>query len=98
MAAGVFALIARLLGISPDVAKLIATLIAIAVALGSTWGGYEYIKHRGADEVRDQIEKGNTDAILKAIEASRSFDDCIAAGGVWDFRRQRCAGATHGAR
>lgn len=94
----VIALIARLLGVSPATAQVIATIVAIAVALGSAWGGYEYIKHRGAEEVRDQIEKGNTDAILKAIEASRSFDDCIAAGGVWDFRRQRCSSAALGPR
>jgi hypothetical protein len=97
MATGIFALAARLLGISPDVAKVIAILIGIAVALGSAWGGYELIKHRGAEEVRTQIQKENADAILKAIEASRSFDDCIAAGGVWDFRHQRCASAAPGA-
>lgn len=98
MATGIFALVARLFGISPDVAKVIAILIAIAAALGSAWGGYEYIKHRGAQEARIQIERENADATVKAIEASRSFDDCVAAGGVWDFRRQRCAGATGSAR
>ena len=98
MATGVFVLIARLFGISPATAQVIAVLIAIAVALGSAWGGYEYVKHRGAEEVRDQIEQENTDAILKAIETSRSFDDCIAAGGVWDFRRQRCSSAALGNR
>ncbi|MFC3206102.1 hypothetical protein [Aquamicrobium soli] len=98
MATGIFAFAARLLGISPDVVKVIATLIAIAVALGSAWGGYELIKHRGAEEVRSQIQKENADAMVKGIDAGRSFDDCVAAGGVYDFRRQRCAGATPGAR
>lgn len=98
MATGIFAVAARLLGISPDVAKLIGILIAIAVALGSAWGGYTYIKHRGAQEVRAQIQKENADAMVKGIDAGRSFDDCIAAGGVYDFRRQRCAGAAPGAR
>jgi hypothetical protein len=87
------ALISRLFGVSPAVANTIAIMTAITVALGSAWGGYELIKHRGAEETRGQIEKENSDAIPKGIEASRSFDDCVAAGGVWDFRRQRCASA-----
>lgn len=98
MATGIFALAARMLGISPDVSKLVAILLGIAVALGSAWGGYELIKHRGAEEVRSQIQKENADAMVKGIEAGRSFDDCVAAGGVWDFRRQRCAGVAPGAR
>jgi hypothetical protein len=98
MPTGVFALIARLFGVSPAAAQMISILVAIAVALGSAWGGYEYIKHRGAEEVRGQIEKENADAIVKGIETSRSFDDCIAAGGVWDFRRQRCSSPTLGHR
>ena len=87
----ILALAVRALGITPAVAQVVAILIAIAVALGSAWAGYAYIKHRGAEEERARAERENTDAILKAIEASRSFDDCVSAGGVWDFRRQRCA-------
>jgi len=98
MATGILAVIARLLGVSPDVVKLIAIVIAIAVALGSAWGGYAYIKHRGAEEVRTQIQKENTDAIKHGFDARLSFDECLAAGGVYDFRHQRCAGASDGAR
>lgn len=98
MATGIFAVAARLLGISPDAAKAIATLIAIAVALGSAWGGYAYIKHLGRQEVRAQIQKENADAMVKGIDAGRSFDDCASAGGVYDFRRQRCASPSNGAR
>ena len=98
MATGIFALAARLLGISPDIAKLIAILIAIAVALGSAWGGYAYIKHLGQQEARDQIQKENTDAIKRGFDARLSFDDCLAAGGVYDFRRQRCTSHENGAR
>lgn len=94
----VIAVIARLFGVSPAVANLIAIMVAIAVALSAAWGGYAYIKHRGAEEVRDQIDKENQDAIRKGIEASRNFDDCLAAGGVWDFRRQRCSGTEIGHR
>lgn len=92
------ALIARLLGVSPAVAQLIAIWVAIAVALGSAWGGYAYIKHRGAEEVRTQIERENQDAIRKGIEASRSFDDCVADGWVYDFRRQRCTSPSDSGR
>jgi len=98
MATGVFALIAARLGISPAVAQAIAVMIGIFAFLASGWALTEYIKHRGAAEERAKIELENTDAIRKAIEASRSFDDCIAAGGVWDFRRQRCSSAALGTR
>ncbi|RVD13390.1 MAG: hypothetical protein EOS73_26250 [Mesorhizobium sp.] len=91
-------IIAGLVGIPRPLAGIIAW-VAIALAIsGTVWGGYELVKHWGAQEVRDQIEKDNQDAIRKGIEASRSFDDCIAARGVWDFRRQRCSSATLGPR
>ncbi|MGB3389068.1 MAG: hypothetical protein WBA88_13880 [Pseudaminobacter sp.] len=89
---------ARLLGISPDAAKVIAILIAIAAALGSAWGGYALIKHSGVLQERARIEKENTDAIVKGIATSRSFDECLATRGVWDFRRQRCSSASGGGR
>lgn len=98
MATGIFALAARLLGISPDVSKVIAILIGIAIALGSAWSVYAYVKQRGAQEVRDQIQKENTDAIKRGFDARLSFDDCLAAGGVYDFRRQRCASPSDGSR
>lgn len=94
----IITVIARLLGVDQLAAQVIAIMITIAVALGSAWGVYAYIKHRGAEEVRTQIERDNQDAIRKGIEASRSFDDCVAAGGVWDFRRQRCSGTPGSAR
>lgn len=98
MVAAMLAAAARLIGISPDIAKVVAILIAIALALGSAWGGYAYIKHSGALAERARVEKENTDAIVKGIATSRSFDECLNAGGVWDFRRQRCSGASGGDR
>ena len=98
MVTALLAATARLIGISPDIAKVVAILIAIALALGSAWGGYAYIKHSGALAERARVEKENTDAILKGIATSRSFDECLAARGVWDFRRQRCSGAPGGDR
>jgi high-affinity Fe2+/Pb2+ permease len=92
------ALVVRLLGVSPALANVIAVTAAILIALGTAWGGYELIKHWGADELRAKIEQENQDAIHKGIEAARSFDDCIARGGLWDFQRQRCSVATLGPR
>jgi hypothetical protein len=86
----VIAAIARLFGVSPAVAQVIAIIVAIAVGLGGIWRGYEFIKHQGVVEERARIDKDNQDATDKAFNAARSFDDCVAASGVWDFRRQKC--------
>ncbi|TIT19906.1 MAG: hypothetical protein E5W81_05745 [Mesorhizobium sp.] len=91
-------LVASLLGVNRTLAAIIAIGAAVVVASGAAWGVYATIKHKGAEEVRDQIQKDNQDAIRKGIEASRSLDDCIDAGGVWDFRRQRCSGTSLGPR
>jgi hypothetical protein len=90
MMATIIAAIVRLLGVSPAVAQVIVIMVAIAVALGGVVGGYEYIKHQGVAEERARIDKDNQDATDKAFNAARSFDDCVAAAGVWDFRRQKC--------
>ncbi|OBQ91430.1 hypothetical protein [Mesorhizobium sp. AA23] len=86
------------LGVSRLVAGAIAWAAIAAIVSGAAFTAYEVIKHRGADEVRVRIEKENQDAIAKGIDARMSFDDCIDAGGVYDFRHQRCAGAAVGHR
>ncbi|MDG4854607.1 MULTISPECIES: hypothetical protein [unclassified Mesorhizobium] len=86
------------LGISRLFAGAIAWAASAALVSGAAFTVYELIKHRGAEEVRAKIEKDNQDAITKGIDARISFDDCIDAGGVYDFRRQRCAGAALGHR
>ncbi|MER8423286.1 hypothetical protein [Mesorhizobium sp. M1403] len=53
---------------------------------------------QGADELRAKIEKENTDAIHKGVDARTSLDQCIDADGVYDFKRQRCNAATLGPR
>lgn len=88
--AALILLIARLTGLSEDVAKVGSIVVGIALALGSLWAGYEFIKHLGAEEVRQEIQKENQDAILKGTGAGRTLDECIAAGGLYDFGRQRC--------
>ncbi|TIQ18878.1 MAG: hypothetical protein E5X51_23435 [Mesorhizobium sp.] len=94
----VVAFIASRLGISSTVASIIAIGATILAASGAAWGVYAYVKHIGAEEVRERIEKDNRDAILKGVEASRSLDECVASGGVWDFRRQRCSRTSLGPR
>lgn len=91
-------LIAGRLGIGRFAAGAIAWAVIALVAGGAIAGGYHLIKQRGADELRARIEKENQDAIRKGIEASRTFDDCLSRGGVWDFRRQRCSGPALGHR
>lgn len=90
--------VAGLIGVPRPVAVVIAWA-AIAVALsGAVLGGYELIKHRGAEELRAKIEKDNSDAIKKGVDARMSFDDCLSAGGVYDFKRQWCSSPALGPR
>ncbi|WP_245432987.1 hypothetical protein [Mesorhizobium sp. WSM3866] len=86
------------LGVSRLVAGAIAWAAIAALVSGAAFAVYEVIKHRGAEEVRAKIEKDNQDAIRKGIDARKSLDECIDAGGVYNFRRQRCAGAALGHR
>ncbi|BCM19273.1 hypothetical protein [Mesorhizobium sp. J8] len=86
------------LGISRFLAGIIAWAAIVAIASGAALGAYQLIKHKGADELRARIEKENQHAIEKGVDARLSFDDCIDAGGVYDFRRQRCASPALGHR
>lgn len=86
------------LGVSRLAGGVIAWAVIALVASGTVFGGYELIKHWGADELRAKIEKDNQDAIRKGIDASRNFDDCNSAGGLWDFRRERCSSPPGGHR
>ncbi|MBZ9711632.1 hypothetical protein FJW08_32180 [Mesorhizobium sp. B3-2-1] len=86
------------LGISRLAAGAILWAAIALSASGAALGVYEFIKHKGADEVRAKIEKDNQDAIRKGIEASRSFYDCTSAGGLWDLPRQRCSSPPGGDR
>lgn len=96
MSAIVGFLIAR--GIGPALASVIAWGAVILVAGGLALSGYELIKHVGVVEERARTEKDNLDAVNKALEAASNFDDCLAAGGLWDFRRQKCGRAETGSR
>jgi hypothetical protein len=96
MSAIVGFLIAR--GIGPALAPVIAWGIIILAAGGLAIGGYELIKHVGVLEERARTEKDNLNAVNKALGAAANFDDCLAAGGLWDFRRQKCGRAETGSR
>ncbi|RWG02582.1 hypothetical protein [Mesorhizobium sp.] len=91
-------LIVGRLGVSRLVGGLIAWAAIALITSGAALGVYEVIKHKGADELRAKIEKDNQHGISKGIDARMSFDDCIDAGGVYDFRRQRCSSPTLGPR
>ncbi|RWI98905.1 MAG: hypothetical protein E5X33_04585 [Mesorhizobium sp.] len=86
------------LGVSRLVAGAIAWAASAALVSGAAFTVCEVVKHRFAEEIRAKIEKENQDAIRKGIDARMSLDECIDAGGVYDFRRQRCAGAALGHR
>lgn len=94
----IITMIAVRLGVSRLLGGAIAWAVIALVASGAAVGVYEFIKHKGADELRAKIEKGNQDAIHKGVDARMSLDLCIDAGGVYDFGRQRCNAATLGPR
>jgi uncharacterized membrane protein YjfL (UPF0719 family) len=95
--AAAIALLARL-GIGPTLASIITWAAIALVVSGAVWGGYELIKNRGADEVRDQIERQNNEAGNKGSEARLSRAECVAAGGLYDFRTGHCTGLAAGNR
>ncbi|WP_185975261.1 hypothetical protein [Mesorhizobium sp. WSM4310] len=98
MMGAIITVVARLVGVPPPFAGIIAWAALALVASSTVLGGYKLIKHWGADEVRAKIEKENTDAIQKGVDARMSLDECLDAGGVYDFGRQRCNAATLGPR
>ncbi|WP_043062385.1 hypothetical protein [Brucella anthropi] len=65
----------------------LAILIAAAVLFG---GGY-LVGHRdGSSGVKTEVERQNNEAAGKALDAARSYDECIDAGGMWTFRTGKC--------
>lgn len=86
------------LGVSRLAAGAIAWGAIVLIGSGAALGAYELIKHKGADELRARIEKENQHAIEKGIDARLSFDACMDARGVYDFRHQRCASPALGPR
>jgi hypothetical protein len=96
---GAFAVwLASRLGIGSALASVITWAALALAASGAAWGGYELIKHRGAAQVRTEIERQNNEAGIKGGEARLSRRDCNDRGGVHDFRRGVCTGLATGDR
>lgn len=85
-------------GLGQGLAKLIVWAGLILAAGVVVVGGYELIKHRGAEEVRNQIKEQNDEAGLAGSGARLSRRDCVAAGGVYHFDTGVCAGVEAGDR
>lgn len=94
----IITLVAGFVGVPRPLAGIIAWAVLAVAASGALWGGYELIKHWGAEELRAKIERENSNAIHKGVDARMSLDECLDAGGVYDFGRQRCDAATTGPR
>ncbi|RVD13340.1 MAG: hypothetical protein EOS73_25750 [Mesorhizobium sp.] len=94
----IISVIAGFVGVPRPLAGIIAWAVVAVAVSGAVWGGYELIKHWGADELRAKIERENSDAIHKGVDARMSLDECLDAGGVYNFGRQRCDAATTGPR
>lgn len=78
----VLTLIMSLCGVKEGLAKIIAAGVAIIAATGAVWGGYELIKHIGAEEVRQEIKDQTNEAGIKGSEARMSRADCNARDGI----------------
>lgn len=83
-------LLSSLLGVREPAAKLIISTFAGLLALGVLGGTYLWVKDKGADEVRAEIERQNHDNVVKGSRARLSRHQCIDAGGLWDFRHNVC--------
>ncbi|WP_210212744.1 hypothetical protein [Mesorhizobium sp. M7A.F.Ca.ET.027.03.2.1] len=94
----IISLVAGFAGVPRPLAGIIAWAVLAVAVSGAVWGGYTLIKHWGAEELRTQIERENTNAVHKGIDARMSLDECLDAGGVYDFGHQRCDAATTGPR
>lgn len=80
-------------GLSGPLATLLSWAIAAVLAAGVGLGAYHMIKRWGSQELRQQIERQNNEAGLKAGEARTTYDQCRARGGVYHFDTGICSGS-----
>jgi len=66
------------------------SLAALAAAALIAGGSYVAGRLSGAASTETKIERQNNEATGKALDAARSYDECIDAGGVWTFRTGKC--------
>lgn len=72
----------------PTWLKSVLALFIVGVVI---FGGGYLIGHRdGSSDVKTEVERQNNEATGKALDAARSYDECIDAGGVWTFRTGKC--------
>lgn len=74
--------------------KIIAAVVALAVAWGSFELWKQSLRNEGGDQRQTQIEKETKDAtdnITKDADAGElSYDDCLDRGLQWNFAAGRC--------
>lgn len=83
-------LLASLLGLRQTTVKLLAVFAAGLLVLGLVGGLYLWVKGKGADELRAELERLSHDNVVKGSRARLSRHQCNAAGGLWDFRHNVC--------
>ena len=66
------------------------SLAALAAAALIAGGSYLAGKLSGKASIQTKIERQNNEATGKALDAARSYDECLDAGGVWTFRTGKC--------
>ncbi|WP_192799617.1 hypothetical protein [Brucella intermedia] len=66
------------------------SLAALAAATLIAGGSYLTGKLSGKASFETKIERQNNEATGKALDAARSYDECIDAGGMWTFRTGKC--------
>lgn len=66
------------------------SLAALVVAFLLLAGGYATGKLSGKARTETKIERQNNEATGKALDAARSYDECLDAGGMWTFRTGKC--------
>lgn len=73
-----------------DLSRLYAYGIGAVLLSGALWWAIDAIGDRREQKVIDQIEEENDEVINDADIAQLGFDECINAGGVWDFASAEC--------
>lgn len=66
------------------------SLAGLAAAALIAGGSYLAGKLSGKASTETKIERQNNEATGKALDATRSYDECIDAGGMWTFRTGKC--------
>lgn len=87
---GIVALIASLLGVNRGLATAISLGTALVLGSGVIWGGYELVKHWGAQEALEKIDDQNNKAGIEGSKARMSLVDCDRRDGVYNFRTGEC--------